>query len=148
MFSDTEAEASQDSYTCTDSPAETPAASGIRVLVCGGRQFTDTEYLADVPDALRIEHGPIAVVIHGAAVGPDGMAGEWAKARGIPVQDFPADWTAFKNRRSAGPIRNQQMLTEGKPDLVVAFPGGRGTTGMVRLAREAGVEVIEAPERP
>jgi hypothetical protein len=39
------------------------------------------------------------------------------------------------------------MLVEGKPDLVVAFPGGRGTAGMMRLAKAANVEVIEVPER-
>lgn len=31
----------------------------------------------------------------------------------------------------------------GKPDLVVAFPGGRGTADMVQRARAAGVEVLE-----
>jgi len=28
------------------------------------------------------------------------------------------------------------MLDEGRPTLVVAFPGGRGTADMVRRARE------------
>lgn len=122
-------------------------AEGIRVLICGGRQFSDAEHLAQVLDAIRQRRGPFAVVIHGAARGADTMAGEWATARDIPVQEFPAQWEAFQNRRSAGPIRNQQMLTEGKPDLVIAFPGARGTAHMVRLAREAGVEVIEEPGR-
>ena len=31
----------------------------------------------------------------------------------------------------------------GKPDLVVAFPGGAGTLNMVMQARKAGVRVIE-----
>ena len=35
------------------------------------------------------------------------------------------------------------MLDEGKPDLVIAFPGGKGTADMARRAREAGIEVIE-----
>jgi hypothetical protein len=35
------------------------------------------------------------------------------------------------------------MLAEGAPGLVVAFPGGKGTANMVRLSREAGVEVRE-----
>lgn len=35
------------------------------------------------------------------------------------------------------------MLSEGKPSLVVAFPGGEGTADMVRKARAAGVEVVE-----
>jgi hypothetical protein len=52
-----------------------------------------------------------------------------------------AEWETLG--RKAGPIRNERMLTEGKPDLVVAFPGGRGTAHMTRLAREAGVEVVE-----
>lgn len=122
-------------------------SESIRVLICGGRQFSDAEYLAETLDALLRQRGPFAVVMHGAACGADNMAGEWAMGRGIPVQEFPAQWTAFKNRRSAGPIRNQQMLTEGKPDVVIAFPGSRGTAHMMRLAREAGVEVIEVPER-
>jgi formate dehydrogenase assembly factor FdhD len=35
------------------------------------------------------------------------------------------------------------MLDEGKPDLVIAFTGGRGTTDMVTRAKNAGIEVIE-----
>jgi hypothetical protein len=50
-----------------------------------------------------------------------------------------ADWNT--HGRAAGPIRNQRMLDEVKPELVVAFPGGRGTADMVRRAREAGVNV-------
>jgi len=48
----------------------------------------------------------------------------------------------MNNKRRAGPERNAAMLGLG-PDLVVAFPGGSGTAGMVRLAKAAGVEVIE-----
>ncbi|KWT72357.1 hypothetical protein APY04_0151 [Hyphomicrobium sulfonivorans] len=35
------------------------------------------------------------------------------------------------------------MLDAGRPDLVVAFVGGRGTADMVRRARAAGVKVRE-----
>lgn len=52
-----------------------------------------------------------------------------------------ADWEDLG--RKAGPIRNQRMLDDGRPELVVAFPGGPGTAHMCRIAREAGVEVIE-----
>ena len=38
---------------------------------------------------------------------------------------------------------NQRMLDEGKPDLVVAFPGAGGTKDMVRRAVKAGVPVHE-----
>jgi len=45
--------------------------------------------------------------------------------------------------KKAGPLRNQRMLDEGKPDLVVAFSGSGGTKDMVRRAVKAGVSVHE-----
>jgi len=32
------------------------------------------------------------------------------------------------------------MLDEGKPDLVLAFPGGSGTADMVKRAKVSGIE--------
>jgi len=59
----------------------------------------------------------------------------------IPVIPFPPEWKRYGPK--AGPIRNKQMLDEGRPDLVVAFPGGNGTNDMVKKAKAAGIEVIE-----
>lgn len=111
-----------------------------RVLVCGGRDFTNADLLNRELDRLHAEHG-FGGLIEGGAPGADTLAGVWADARGVPRQTFPADWK--KHRRAAGPIRNQQMLDEGKPDLVVAFPGGTGTAGMMKLAKTAGVRIVE-----
>ena len=72
------------------------------------------------------------------------MAGSWAKAFGYEVQKFPANWKEYGKR--AGYIRNAQMLNEGKPDLVVAFPGGKGTQMMIKLAKAAGVKVVEVKD--
>jgi hypothetical protein len=72
------------------------------------------------------------------------LAGKWAAYNGIPIAEFPAQWDLHGKR--AGYLRNKQMLEEGQPDLVVAFPGGRGTADMVRQSREAGVPVIEVTE--
>ena len=33
------------------------------------------------------------------------------------------------------------MIDRGKPDLVIAFPGGRGTEDMVTRAERAGIPV-------
>jgi hypothetical protein len=68
------------------------------------------------------------------------MAGEFAKWKGIAVKEYPADWQ--KHGKAAGPIRNRQMLEDGKPDLVIAFSGGRGTANMISQARAAGVKVL------
>jgi hypothetical protein len=61
---------------------------------------------------------------------------------GIHVKEYRAEWHRFG--REAGPMRNARMLAEGKPNLVVAFPGGPGTRNMVDLARRAGVEIVIA----
>lgn len=82
---------------------------------------------------------PIAVVIHGAAPRVDTWAGEWAEARGLSVLRFPADWNRYGRR--AGPLRNAQMLAEGLPHIVLAFPGGNGTANMVAQAKRKGIPV-------
>jgi hypothetical protein len=79
-------------------------------------------------------------IIHGAASGADSLASIWAKAFAHKVESYPADWAKYSKR--AGYIRNTQMLNEGKPDLVVAFPGGKGTQMMINLAEAAGVPVV------
>jgi hypothetical protein len=112
----------------------------MRVLVCGGRAFTDRTLLEATLD--RLHHARVfTVLIEGDARGADRMAGAWAEAQGIALTVFKADWDELGAK--AGPIRNQQMLEEGTPDLVVAFPGGGGTAHMMRLARETGIEVLE-----
>jgi hypothetical protein len=48
--------------------------------------------------------------------------------RGVPREPYEVpqgEWDELGKK--AGPLRNQRMLDEGKPDLVVAFPGGGGT---------------------
>jgi len=104
----------------------------MRVLICGGRDFSDRELMHGLLDRLK---PVIDVLIHGGAPGADIMAAEWAIHNDIATSSFPAAWA--QHGRAAGPIRNRQMLTEGKPDVVFAFPGGRGTENMVRQALNA-----------
>ena len=117
-----------------------------RVLVCGGRDFADRpllfKTLTDLllthvldgrePEAFRIIHG-------GARRGADSLAGAWATLQQVRADVYRADWK--KHGKSAGLRRNQKMLDDGEPDLVVAFLGG-GTEDMVRRATDAGVRVL------
>jgi hypothetical protein len=115
----------------------------MRILVCGGREFEDADHLEAFLDAFHQgPRGPITFVIHGGARGADTLAGEWARLRGISCTAYEANWAL--EGRAAGPIRNKRMLDEGIPDLVIAFPGGRGTANMIRQARERGFEVFDA----
>lgn len=109
------------------------------VLVCGGRDYIEFEREYDVLDAIHAET-PITLLIHGAASGADSIAARWAQMRGITEEGHPADWMKYDHR--AGPIRNEAMLARN-PDLVVAFPGGKGTAHMVRIAKKKGTKVLE-----
>lgn len=112
----------------------------MRVLVCGGRYFDEWRMVATALDTLEV-----TVLMQGGARGADALALKWAETRGVPVITFPANWRAGKR---GGPERNAFMLEEGKPHLVVAFPGGTGTQDMIRRAEAAGVPVKRFPLSP
>lgn len=112
----------------------------MRVIVAGGRTFLYPGFIFEKLDELHAR-SPITVLIHGGARGVDSIAGEWCKSRlGIDPTVFPAKWNTHK--LAAGPIRNQQMIDEGLPDLVVLFPGNNGTRDMERRARAAGIPIV------
>lgn len=114
----------------------------MRVLVCGGRRFNDALTLGSWLGGIHKNNGPITVLIEGGAKGADFLARRFAEYQGIRVQTYKADWDRFGP--SAGPLRNKRMIEDGKPDLVVAFPGGRGTTNMTEQAEAAGIKVLYA----
>jgi hypothetical protein len=112
------------------------------LLICGGRDFDDWGLFTATCIDVFNKHGKITHIISGGARGADKFARWLAKGWDISFTEYPANWKEYG--KSAGYIRNKQMLDEGKPDLVLAFPGGKGTEMMMKIAREAGVEVIEA----
>ena len=98
-------------------------------------------------EAARRFPGPVTAVYEGEADGADTCARAWAESRGIPVRPFAAEWRPGGGPvdRSAGPRRNAEMLEAALEEAnlggdvlaVVAFPGGPGTDGMVKLAEGA-----------
>lgn len=116
----------------------------MRVIVCGSRNFGERpDQRARIHAALDALHAktPITFLWHGNARGVDSAAGEWAmQHKTIRVCPVPAEWSKYGDR--AGPIRNKNMLGQGI-ELVIAFPGGKGTTNMVTQAERAGVRVIK-----
>lgn len=113
----------------------------MRVLVCGSRNANDAASIQKVLD--QLDPRP-SFVITGCARGVDWMARIWAKMNGIPTLDYPADWKTHGRR--AGPLRNQRMIDEGRPDLVIAFPGGIGTADMVARAKRARIRLLEVTQ--
>ena len=106
-----------------------------RVIVCGGRDYTDRVTVARV---LGVFSGNY-VLVHGSARGADDLAAQvWLEWRGR-TEPHPADWEA--HGKVAGFIRNEEMAKLGA-DVCVAFPGGRGTEDMVRRAKNYGIPVV------
>ena len=122
---------------------EVHSSREFRVLVTGGRGYQNCEAVFERLATCResaARNGLKLIVIHGdCPTGADHWAALWSRREGIDERRYPAQWNL--HGRSAGPRRNQQMVTEGQPDLVVAFPGGRGTADLVRRARAADVLV-------
>lgn len=112
----------------------------MKVLVCGGRDFVNQRFLFATLDKYYNRYY-FTSLIEGGAKGADKLAKLWAQDMNLPIEEYKADWDKYGS--AAGPIRNQQMLDEGKPDLVIAFDtGGPGTNNMCLKAESEGIEVI------
>lgn len=125
-----------------------------RVLVTGGREFNDAEFVNNTLGTLLLNCTKEFVLIHGDARGADTLAHLWAEdinatygSELIKIKRCPAEWTKH-NRfgvkyfdKAAGVRRNREMLERYKPHMVVAFEGGRGTQNMIEISEKAGLNV-------
>ena len=114
----------------------------MRVLICGDRNWKDQAAIHELVDILPEK----TIVFHGAARGADSLAGAFARKKlgEDQVIPFPANWDRWG--KVAGRIRNQQMLEEGVPEVVIYFfddlSKSKGTKHMVELSQECGVPVF------
>ena len=114
-------------------------------MICGSRGWHDPGPI----DKIISTHATTGsgdeelVIIHGhAKSGADALADRLGRQWGATVIREPADWGRYG--RGAGPIRNQKMLDDHKPDAVYAFRTtgkSNGTDDMVRRARQTGLPV-------
>lgn len=105
------------------------------ILVCGGRDFCERDYMWQILDAYRFLYGKF-ILIHGSARGADTLAEEWAKSRQQIYIGFPAEWDEYG--KAAGTRRNREMLELAHPNLVVAFRGQHGTANMADTTEKLG----------
>lgn len=116
----------------------------MRLLVTGSRDFGFPAFIVSVLDEFRTRD-PLVIV--GDCRGPDAIAKQWVEQNDGNALVFAADWdTAGK---AAGPLRNQRMVTEGKPDEALAFWDGisRGTLDCLTRCVKAGVPVRIIPKK-
>ena len=115
----------------------------MRIIICGSRDWTDKHTIHREIDRLLARYGSELVIIHGVCeTGADMIANDYCIEKDIRIIPFPAKWK--RQGKAAGPIRNQRMIDEGKPQGVVAFDlgGTPGTAGMINKAHAAGLPVI------
>lgn len=116
-----------------------------RVIVAGGRDFTNRKLLADtlndyvesLPDSYAVS------LVSGMAKGADLMAWDFGRENNIEMHAFPADWET--HGRGAGFIRNVQMAEFA--DALIAFWDGesRGTKHMIQTMNERSKPVTVIP---
>lgn len=107
-----------------------------RVLVFGGWDFGDAKA---IDEALKPFGRDIAIV-HGDCSDADRLAGAWARRNGICEIKIPANFTYYGS--PGGPIRNKWLIHWVRPQIAVAFPGGKGTADMAQKLEAAGIQVI------
>jgi hypothetical protein len=110
----------------------------MKVLVTGGRDYKDYGVVAQELAKLKPD-----TIVQGGATGADHLARVWANANNVLCVTYPAQWK--QHGKKAGYLRNKQMLEEEQPDLVLAFPGGKGTANMVKIATDNNTAVQLAP---
>jgi len=128
--------------------------TGIEFIVSGGRTFSKHVDGKPIEQTIREQQTIISVIrpifqiegirpflIHGGAEGTDMTAGSVSLSHGMEPRVFHARWDMYGKR--AGTLRNETMLEETNPIFLIAFPGGRGTSHMVRIARKSGLKVFE-----
>lgn len=113
----------------------------MRIAVTGGRDFNDVECVHRTLNALHQQYG-ITELAHGKARGADSLSGSWAIHHGVTVVTYEANWRELGKR--AGVVRNEVMLREFKPDVLVVFPGGVGTAHCTHTAKRMNIPTIEA----
>lgn len=118
----------------------------MRLLVSGGREFDDVDFIVNHLNRLHNSRS-VTELVYGAARGVDTICGYWAdETAGVTPIPVPAEWRDENGNYNprAGFQRNQRMLTEYRPDALFAFPGGRGTADMVERAEKVLQEVWQS----
>ena len=112
-----------------------------KVIIAGGRQFSDYELLKAKCDLFlqqkRVTHS--IIIVSGTARGADSLGERYAHERGYAVEKYPADWE--QHGKAAGPIRNAEMAENA--DALIAFWDGqsKGTKSMINIAKTKGLGV-------
>jgi len=113
----------------------------IRIIIAGGRDFTDKEYGFSELDKIFNSLNPddSVEIISGHAKGADTIGEDYAKFKGYALTIMTADWKRYGN--AAGHKRNREMadyaVLAEKRRLIAFWDGqSKGTKGMIDYANK------------
>lgn len=103
-----------------------------KVIIAGGRDFDNYEYLKEVCSDILKDINNICIV-SGKAKGADSLGEQFANEYGYIIDSHPADWNKYG--KSAGFIRNEEMAKTA--NILIAFWDGKsaGTKNMIKIAQ-------------
>lgn len=113
-----------------------------RLLVFGGRDFTDRAYVLKGLDELAQQYD-IGFVMTGGQTGTDTWGLVWASRRHLPRKSYWIDHALDGPWPRAGANRNKRMFELGKPTLGACTVGGPGTANMRTILEDANIKVID-----
>jgi|CXWL01.1.fsa_nt_gi hypothetical protein len=116
----------------------------MRLLMSGGRHFEDSVLVEGALSAIH-RRAPITVLIHGGTPGLGAPAESWARRNAVHLVRYPANFSLGKRGDFE---RDRFMLEDGRPQALLAFPGGRRTAELCQSARRRGTSIIYADAAP
>lgn len=122
----------------------------MRIIVGGSRTFCDFRLLERKLNRMTEGKQKVTVITGGQGgrqgpkgelIGADALAEWWAYLHHHTVEVYHADWK--ENGKSAGPIRNTEMIKNARAKRAIFFWDGQspGTKDCIEKAKKAGLKV-------
>lgn len=99
------------------------------LLVTGSRDIIDTRFVIKCLDDIRKQHY-VEKIIHGGAKGVDSSVNFYCVLNGIECEAYKPDW--FKHGKSAGPIRNKEMVDKCDKGIAIWDGESKGTKNCIK----------------
>jgi len=118
------------------------------VAFTGGRDYTNCELVYSILKLVKLLDDKVIIRVGCCPTGLDLIVRQIVKDN---ARVYIANWTELGN--PAGPERNKRMLLSdsltytktysiNKADLLIAFPGGKGTNNCIDTANSSNIRVV------
>ena len=111
----------------------------MNIAFTGGRNYNNYRAVEETMHLIGALRDDVDILV-GCASGLDSLVRQIAKGK---VTVFKANWNL--HGKAAGPIRNGEMLESA--NLLIAFPGGKGTDNCIGQAVQLGIPVVYISRR-